>query len=71
LFYSILNLVFCCFCLGIPALIFSIKAHEQFRSGFSLEAKDNAKMAKKLNTLGLIFGFGLYLLILLLRFNII
>ena len=71
LFCSILNLVCCCFCLGLPALIYSIKAREQFRSGFSLEAKDNAKIAKNLNIFGTLLGLGLYLLFLLLRLDII
>ena len=53
---SIFNLLCCTICLGIPALIFSIRAREQYRLGRTLEATDNAKTAYKLNIAGITIG---------------
>ena len=53
---SIFNLV-CCFCwLGIPAIIFSIKAKERARNGQLVEARSEAKIASILNIVGIALG---------------
>ena len=60
--FSIFNLL-CCFCwFGIPALIFSVKAREQFKTGRLSEAKNNAKIARKLNFAGFIIGTLIFIL---------
>ena len=64
---SILNLFFCGICLGIPALIFSIKARDNYRFGKYLEAKDNAGTAKKLNIIA--FAIGSICFVLAIIFN--
>jgi hypothetical protein len=56
LFFSIFNLICWSTFLGIPALIFSIKAREQNQLGLFKQAEDNAKTAKKLNLIGLVVG---------------
>ena len=66
---SIFNLLCCCFWLGIPALIFSIKAREKYRLGLLNEATSDAKLAKKFNTIGIVLGS--ILLVLGLVINII
>jgi len=53
---SIINLVFCGICLGIPALIYSIKAREKYRFGRYQEAQDNARTAKKFNIAAFVIG---------------
>jgi hypothetical protein len=57
LFFSIFNLICWSTFMGIPALIFSIKAREQYQLGLFKQAEDNAKTAKKLNLIGLVVGF--------------
>jgi hypothetical protein len=53
---SIINLVFCGICLGVPALIYSIKAREKYRFGRYQEAKENARTAKKFNIAAFVIG---------------
>ena len=53
--FSIFNTIFCCFCLGIPALIYSVKSREAAK----YEPDDAAiysKKAKLYNILAFIFG---------------
>ena len=53
---SIFNLL-CCFCwLGIPAIIFSVKAKESVRNGQLVEARSEAKIASILNIVGICIG---------------
>ena len=54
--FSIFNMLCCVCCLGLPAIIFSVKAREQYRSGRFELAQDNADTAKKLNITGIIIG---------------
>ena len=56
LMFSVFNVVCCSLFLGLPALIFSIKAREQYQLGLNKQAEDNAKTAKKLNLFGLVTG---------------
>ena len=65
LILSILNLLCCTICLGIPALIFSIRAREQYRLGMILEAKDNAKTAYKMNIAGITIGLIIFIFVLI------
>ena len=57
--FSIFNLIFCGFFLGLPALLFSVKAREKFRTGRIIEGQINAKVSRTLNIcavcMGLIF----------------
>ena len=53
---SIFNMLCCVFFLGIPALIFSLKAREQYRNGRFELAEENASIAKKLNIAGIVIG---------------
>ena len=46
----------CFFLLGIPALIFSLKAREQYRSGRFQDAQENARTSRKLNIIGIVIG---------------
>ncbi len=53
---SIFNLI-CCVCfLGIPALIFSLKAKRRYRLGREEEAKNSASTARSLNIAGILIG---------------
>jgi hypothetical protein len=51
-----MNLIFCGVCLGVPALIYSIKARENYHFGRYQEAKENARTAKKFNIAGFVIG---------------
>ncbi len=53
---SVFNLICCSFCLGIPAVIFSCKAKDNFNTGRFAEAKSHAKIAKILNVTGVCMG---------------
>lgn len=53
---SIFNLIFCFFWFGIPALIFSCKAQDNVATGRLVEAQSDAKIAKILNTVGIVVG---------------
>jgi hypothetical protein len=53
---SVFNLICCSFCLGIPAVIFSCKAYDNFNTGRFAEAKSDAKIAKILNIIGVCMG---------------
>ena len=53
---SIYNLILGLFFLGIPAIIFSLKARKQFQEGKFLEAEKNATKSKHLNVVGIIIG---------------
>jgi hypothetical protein len=46
----------CFFWLGIPALIFSLKAREQYRSGRYQDAQGNARTSRTLNIIGIVIG---------------
>jgi hypothetical protein len=46
----------CVCCLGVPAIIFSVKARDQYRIGRFELAQNNADTAKKLNIIGIIIG---------------
>ena len=61
---SVFNLLCCFFWLGIPAIIFSVKAKDKFRAGQLEEAKSDARIAKILNTIGVCIG-SVYLLIII------
>jgi hypothetical protein len=54
LIWSLFNVLFGTWCLGFPALFFSIRSHKQYNDGKFEEARDYARIAKKLNIIGLI-----------------
>ncbi|XP_015263673.1 PREDICTED: synapse differentiation-inducing gene protein 1-like [Gekko japonicus] len=59
--YSIFTLLFCCFPLGIAALVYSIQTRDANRMGNSAEAQRNSRMARNLAHSA--FGLGIVLAI--------
>ena len=53
---SIFNTLLCFFWLGIPAIIFSVKARESFQKGLFNDAKRYAYYVKIFNIIGIIIG---------------
>lgn len=58
LIFSILNTVFCCFFVGIGAIIYSVKSREAKKYGDLEKASKNSKIAKTLNIIGLLTGLA-------------
>ena len=56
LYCSIFNLICCFFWLGIPALVFSVIARENYRSGNYINGQCYANIAKKINIAGIAIG---------------
>ena len=57
LILSILTLLFCwCFCLTIPALVYSIKSRDSYRRGRFDDANSKGKKAKNLAIAAIIFS---------------
>ena len=54
LIWSVFNVLFGTWCLGLPALFFSIRSNQQYNDGKYEEARDSARTAKKLNIIALI-----------------
>jgi hypothetical protein len=50
--YSIINTIVCFF-IGIPAVLFSLRARQFYRINNFKEAQENAQKAKKFNIFGL------------------
>ncbi len=69
--FSIFTLIFCGFFLGLPALIFSVKAREKFRTKKFIEGQINAKVARKLNIIGVCMGLILSVIFIYENYNYI
>ncbi|XP_078507162.1 transmembrane protein PMIS2 [Lissotriton helveticus] len=57
--YSIFNLLCCCLCLGIAALVFSIKTRDANQRGDINEARANSATARNLNHVSLGIGIAI------------
>ena len=67
LIFSIFNIFCCGVLLGLPALICSIKARNNYRSSRHVEATKNAGIAKKLNIAGFVIGSICIIIIIVIR----
>lgn len=56
LIISVLNSIFCCICLGIPALIFSVKTKEATKYGHFQKAFEYSRKSMKFNILAFVLG---------------
>ncbi|XP_026083987.1 synapse differentiation-inducing gene protein 1-like [Carassius auratus] len=61
--YSIFTFLFCCFPLGIAALVFSSSTRDAIYSGQQELAKRNSKMALMLNNINLGIGLVTFVII--------
>lgn len=59
--WSIINILFCCFPLGLPAFVFSLISYNKITKGNITEAERNASIAYKLNVLATSFGIVIVL----------
>ena len=66
---SIYNLILGLFCLGIPAIMLSLKARKEYQSGLFIQADKHAKNAKTLNLIGIIIGS--FIILVLIAFMIL
>jgi hypothetical protein len=53
---SIYNSILGLLCLGIPAIIISLRARKQYEKGFFIQGDSSAKTAKILNIIGISVG---------------
>ncbi len=68
-FFSIFTLISCGFFLGLPGLIFSVKAREKFRTKKFTEGQINANVARKLNIIGVCMGLILSVIFIYENYN--
>jgi hypothetical protein len=68
---SIINTIFCFWFLGIPALICSIRARQNFKNGNIQEGNESARSAKLFNFIGILIGVLLGMIASLITFIII
>lgn len=60
---SVLTLLFCCWPLGLVALIYSLKSRSEYRNGLLSDAVSSSSIARTLNLISLILGILFYILI--------
>ncbi|XP_048010221.1 synapse differentiation-inducing gene protein 1-like isoform X2 [Megalobrama amblycephala] len=66
--YSIFTMLFCCFPLGIAALVFSCSTQNANYSGQQALAEKNSKTARTLNHVGVAIGLVFLVLLIILQF---
>jgi hypothetical protein len=59
--WSLFNILFCCFPIGLPAFVFSLMSYCKTTKGNLTEAERNASVSYKLNVLATSFGFVLFI----------
>ncbi|CAH1799059.1 unnamed protein product [Owenia fusiformis] len=68
LVWSIVTTLFCCLCLGIPAIVMSIQSRNYAHDGDMGNARQKSNTARTLNAVGLAIGISSYVAVLVLRF---